>query len=161
MRTHSSSARPAWPMKRCCPRIFHSWAGRPVVRALPPSSEWRFHRDIFKSRSDVAAIVHTHSRFATALACNGRGIPAFHYMWPSWRRGYPLRAYRPSVRRRSRMRHRRARRSPCLPAGQSWPHRRGADVPAALSLAGEVENLAAQYCAALDIVSRVSSMRPK
>src|SRR5262245_38704561 len=45
-----------------------------------PSSEWRFHRDLLRSRSDVGAIVHTHSRYATALACTGRGIPAFHYM---------------------------------------------------------------------------------
>ena len=45
-----------------------------------PSSEWRFHRDIYASRDDVAAIVHCHSSFATTLACLGRGIPAFHYM---------------------------------------------------------------------------------
>src|ERR1700752_1333918 len=51
------------------------WFGR-----RRPSSEWRFHRDIFKSRRDVGAIVHTHSPRATALACTGRGIPAFHYM---------------------------------------------------------------------------------
>ena len=51
------------------------WFGR-----RRPSSEWRFHRDIFKSRNDVGAIVHTHSEKAAALACTGRGIPAFHYM---------------------------------------------------------------------------------
>src|SRR5256885_15922799 len=51
------------------------WFGR-----RRPSSEWRFHRDIFNSRHDVGAIVHTHSPRATALACTGRGIPAFHYM---------------------------------------------------------------------------------
>jgi L-fuculose-phosphate aldolase len=45
-----------------------------------PSSEWRFHRDIYLARPDVAAIVHTHAPFATALACLGRAIPAFHYM---------------------------------------------------------------------------------
>lgn len=45
-----------------------------------PSSEWRFHRDILASRTDAGAIVHTHSRFATALACMHREIPAFHYM---------------------------------------------------------------------------------
>lgn len=45
-----------------------------------PSSEWRFHRDILKARSDVGAILHTHSRHATALACLGADIPAFHYM---------------------------------------------------------------------------------
>jgi len=45
-----------------------------------PSSEWRFHRDIYGARPEVAAIVHAHSPFATTLACVGRGIPAFHYM---------------------------------------------------------------------------------
>lgn len=44
------------------------------------SSEWRFHRDIYRSREDVCAIVHVHSTYATSLACTGRGIPAFHYM---------------------------------------------------------------------------------
>ncbi|HKP65585.1 MAG TPA: class II aldolase/adducin family protein, partial [Casimicrobiaceae bacterium] len=45
-----------------------------------PSSEWRFHRDIYRARSEARAIVHAHSPFATALACLNRGIPAFHYM---------------------------------------------------------------------------------
>ncbi len=45
-----------------------------------PSSEWRFHRDIYRTRDDVHAIVHTHAPFATTLACLQRGIPAFHYM---------------------------------------------------------------------------------
>jgi L-fuculose-phosphate aldolase len=47
---------------------------------LEPSSEWRFHRDIYAARTEFAAIVHTHSPHATALACHGRSIPAFHYM---------------------------------------------------------------------------------
>ena len=45
-----------------------------------PSSEWRFHRDILQSRADVSAIVHTHSMFATTLACLHKDIPPFHYM---------------------------------------------------------------------------------
>ena len=45
-----------------------------------PSSEWRFHRDIYAHRPEASAIVHTHSLHATTLACLGRGIPAFHYM---------------------------------------------------------------------------------
>ena len=45
-----------------------------------PSSEWRFHLDIYRSRADVHAIVHTHAPFATTLACMDRAIPAFHYM---------------------------------------------------------------------------------
>ena len=45
-----------------------------------PSSEWRFHRDILASRVDINAIVHTHSMFATTLACLHKDIPPFHYM---------------------------------------------------------------------------------
>ena len=45
-----------------------------------PSSEWRFHRDIYSARHDINAIVHTHSIYATALAVLGLEIPAFHYM---------------------------------------------------------------------------------
>jgi len=48
--------------------------------AQTPSSEWRFHRDIYAARPEFGAIVHTHSAHATALACHGRGLPAFHYM---------------------------------------------------------------------------------
>jgi L-fuculose-phosphate aldolase len=45
-----------------------------------PSSEWRFHRDIYRARADVGAIVHTHAPFATTLACLHCEIPPFHYM---------------------------------------------------------------------------------
>ena len=45
-----------------------------------PSSEWRFHSAIYAARNDVAAIVHTHSPHATALACQHLDIPPFHYM---------------------------------------------------------------------------------
>jgi L-fuculose-phosphate aldolase len=38
------------------------------------------HRAIYAARPEMAAIVHAHSPFATALACLDRGIPAFHYM---------------------------------------------------------------------------------
>jgi L-fuculose-phosphate aldolase len=48
--------------------------------ALAPSSEWRIHRDIYRRRRDVGAVVHTHSTFATALSCLRRPVPAFHYM---------------------------------------------------------------------------------
>jgi L-fuculose-phosphate aldolase len=45
-----------------------------------PSSEWRFHRDILQNRAEVNAIIHTHSIFATTLACLHKDIPPFHYM---------------------------------------------------------------------------------
>lgn len=45
-----------------------------------PTTEWRFHRDILAARPEVAAVVHTHAPFCTALACHRIGIPAFHYL---------------------------------------------------------------------------------
>jgi len=54
--------------------------GEPPAVGPRPSSEWRMHAAIYAARPDAQAIVHTHSPRATALACAGRGIPAFHYM---------------------------------------------------------------------------------
>ena len=45
-----------------------------------PSSEWLMHAEIYRQKASVKAIVHTHSVYATALACQDLGIPAFHYM---------------------------------------------------------------------------------
>ena len=33
-----------------------------------PSSEWRFHRDIYKNKKEAHAIVHAHSPHATAVS---------------------------------------------------------------------------------------------
>jgi len=44
-----------------------------------PSSEWRLHRDIYAKRPEAGAVVHTHSPYATSIACLRRPIPAFHY----------------------------------------------------------------------------------
>ena len=45
-----------------------------------PSSEWRFHRDIYVNKKDAKAIVHAHSPHATAVCSHGRSVPPFHYM---------------------------------------------------------------------------------
>ena len=45
-----------------------------------PSSEWRFHRDIYVNKKDAQAIVHAHSPHATAVSSHGKSIPPFHYM---------------------------------------------------------------------------------
>lgn len=47
---------------------------------LAPSSEWRLHADLYRREPGAGAIVHAHSPFATALACQRIAIPAFHYM---------------------------------------------------------------------------------
>ena len=47
---------------------------------LKPSSEWRFHKDIYFKKPDAKAIVHAHSPHATAVSSHGKSIPPFHYM---------------------------------------------------------------------------------
>ena len=45
-----------------------------------PSSEWKFHQDIYRNKKDAKAIVHAHSTNATAISTHKKDIPAFHYM---------------------------------------------------------------------------------
>jgi L-fuculose-phosphate aldolase len=125
-----------------------NWFGR-----RRPSSEWRFHRDIFKAREEVVAIVHTHSPKATSLACTGRGIPAFHYMVAvaggSAIRCAPYYTFGTQELSDAAVASLEGRRA-CLLANHGVIAV-GEDLPAALALADEVENLAAQYCTALAI----------
>jgi L-fuculose-phosphate aldolase len=118
-----------------------------------PSSEWRFHRDIYNSRHDVGAIVHTHSAQATALACTGRGIPAFHYMVAVAGgrdiRCAPYYAFGTQELSEAALAALKDRKA-CLLANHGVIAT-GADLANAVSLAGEVENLAQQYCAALSL----------
>jgi L-fuculose-phosphate aldolase len=122
------------------------WFGR-----KRPSSEWRFHRDILKARPDAGAIVHTHSRHATALACTGRGIPAFHYMVAvaggADIRCAPYSTFGTQALSGHAVEALRDRKA-CLLANHGVIAL-GSDLDAALALAGEVENLAGQYTVTL------------
>lgn len=122
------------------------WHGR-----RRPSSEWRFHRDIFRFLADAGAVVHTHSQHATALACTGRGIPAFHYMVAvaggADIRCAPYHTFGTQELSDAVLAALDDRKA-CLLANHGLIAI-GATLDAALTLAGEVENLAAQYCAAL------------
>src|SRR5579863_1028608 len=124
------------------------WFGR-----RRPSSEWRFHRDILNSRREVGAIVHTHSLQATALACTGRGIPAFHYMVAVAGgrdiRCAPYYAFGTQELSEAALAALKDRKA-CLLANHGVIAT-GADLATAVSLAGEVENLAQQYCVALSL----------
>ena len=126
-----------------------SAAGR-AQGPLLPSSEWRLHRDVFARRPDVGAIVHTHSTFATAVACLRRNIPAFHYMVAK-AGGADIRCARYatygtqalSVNALRALADRRA----CLLANHGLVTVAG-DLAAARQLAEEVEAMCAQYLAA-------------
>ena len=45
-----------------------------------PSSEWKFHKDIYRDKINSKAIVHCHSKHALILSCFKKKIPPFHYM---------------------------------------------------------------------------------
>jgi len=125
--------------------------GEPEQTRWRPSSEWRFHRDIYRARPEVNAVVHVHSAHATALACARREIPAFHYMI-AVAGGDSVRCapYAPfgtqalSDLALTALADRRA----CLLANHGMVAL-GTSLATALRLTTEVEELARQYCLAL------------
>jgi L-fuculose-phosphate aldolase len=117
---------------------------------LAPSSEWRIHRDIYRQRRDVDAVVHTHSTAATALSCLRRPIPAFHYMVAK-AGGDDIRCaryatYGTAALSRSALAALAGGRRACLLANHGLLAL-GADLAVARALAEEVEALCAQYIA--------------
>ena len=52
-----------------------SWEGE-----VKPSSEWRMHQAIYQRHDKANAVVHTHSDYCVAMACNNLPLPGFHYM---------------------------------------------------------------------------------
>jgi L-fuculose-phosphate aldolase len=128
--------------------VFVDADGRPSGRR-EPSSEWRFHASIYAARAEFDAIVHTHSPCATALACQGLSIPAFHYM-VAVAGGHDIRcADYATFGTQALADHALAAlqdRKACLLAHHGVIAC-GASLEAALALALEVENLARTYIA--------------
>jgi L-fuculose-phosphate aldolase len=60
--------------------VFVSLDGSYDKKKGTPSSEWKFHQDIYINKKEAKAIVHAHSTNATAVSTHKRGIPPFHYM---------------------------------------------------------------------------------
>ena len=60
--------------------VFVSLKGVYDKKKGKPSSEWRFHQDIYVNKKEAKAIVHAHSTCATAVSTHQKSIPAFHYM---------------------------------------------------------------------------------
>ncbi len=54
--------------------------GKVLDGSLDPTTETPMHMGIYRARTEVGAVVHTHSRYATTLACLGWEIPPVHYM---------------------------------------------------------------------------------
>ena len=121
--------------------------------AANPSSEWRFHHDIYLQRPDVNAIVHCHSAFATSLACLHKGVPAFHYMiavagGPNIRCA-PYALFGTQELSNQALRALQDRKA-CLLANHGMIAV-GRDLADALGIAVEVESLCEQYWRALQI----------
>ena len=47
---------------------------------IKPSSEWRMHAGIYRRHEKASAVVHTHSDYCVALACQNQPLPGFHYL---------------------------------------------------------------------------------
>lgn len=128
------------------------WNGSAEVNKKP-SSEWRFHRDILQAREDIQAVVHTHSMFATTLACLHREIPAFHYMIAvaggNNIRCAPYALFGSQALSDVAVEALEGRKA-CLLANHGMIAL-GRDLNEALSIAIEVENLAEQYWRSLQL----------
>jgi len=133
--------------------VFLDKTGKIGTGVRKPSSEWRFHLSAYGAREDAGAIVHTHSRFATALACARKPVPAFHYMVAvAGGADIPLADYA-TFGTKELADHVAAvlkDRVACLMANHGQIAC-GPTLEAALDLAREVEALAAQYVAVLQI----------
>jgi L-fuculose-phosphate aldolase len=118
-----------------------------------PSSEWRFHRDIYCQRPDAQAIIHAHPVYSTALACLRKDIPPFHYM-VAVSGGKSIRCAPYATFGTQDLSNHVLKalhgRTVCLVANHGLVCLAG-DLPRALALATEVENLARIYCQCLAI----------
>jgi len=54
--------------------------GKKVEGDNKPSSEVDMHRIFYLKRPEINAVVHTHSTFATTLACMHKSVPPIHYL---------------------------------------------------------------------------------
>ncbi|MGP8025571.1 MAG: class II aldolase/adducin family protein [Acidocella sp.] len=116
-----------------------------------PSSEWRFHLDIYLARPEVGGVVHHHAPYTTALAMARREIPACHYMIARFG-GAPLRcaayALFGTAELSANVLKALEGRTACLMENHGGIAT-GRDVGAALAAATELEVLAQQYLLSL------------
>jgi len=133
--------------------IFVTLKGEYDKRKGKPSSEWKFHQDIYLNKKEANAIVHAHSTNATAISVHNKVIPACQYM-VAHAGGEDIKCAKYatySTRQLSKnilkaLKNRKA----CLISnhGQIVFDE---NLPKAFELAEEVENLSLQYITALKI----------
>lgn len=116
-----------------------------------PSSEWHMHSALYRKRPDVKAIVHVHSPYATGVACTRKSIPAFHYM-VTVLGGSSIPCAKYATFGTEKLARNAVAALGNLHACLLANHGQIAvaeDLATAFRFAGEVENLARQYCASL------------
>ena len=133
--------------------VFVSLKGEFDKKKGIPSSEWRFHQDIYLNKKDAKAIVHAHSTCATAISTHEKSIPAFHYMVAmaggndikcAKYATYGTRSLSKNIIKSLK------NRTACL-IGNHGQIALGESLSKAFELAEEVENLSHQYINALKI----------
>ncbi len=134
--------------------VFINREGDIAADQLLPSSEWRFHHDLYQNdHNTINAIVHTHSTYATVLACHRKGIQAFHYMIAE-AGGDSIRCAEYATFGTQQLSDNiivaMEDRKACLMANHGMLAV-GYDLSSAINLASQVEELAKQYVLALQI----------
>ena len=133
--------------------VFVSFKGKFDIKKGIPSSEWRFHQDIYLNKKDAKAIVHAHSNCATAISTHGKIIPAFHYM-VAMAGGNDIKCAKYATYGTRKLSNNILKalrnRSACL-IGNHGQIAFSENLSKAFELAEEVENLSNQYINALKI----------
>ena len=133
--------------------IFVTLSGKYNTSKGKPSSEWRFHQDIYNNKKNAKAIVHAHSTCATAVSTHKKSIPAFHYM-VGVAGGHDIKCANYATFGTRKLSNNIIKalknRSACL-IGNHGQIAIGENVDKAFELAQEIENLSHQYINALRI----------
>ena len=120
---------------------------------LKPSTEWRFHLDILRSRPEAGAVVHAHATYCTTLAILRRPIPAVHYMIAAFG-GTDVRCASYHTFGTAELAEAALKalegRTACLLANHGMVVV-GASLAKAMWLAVELETIAKQYCLSLQV----------
>ena len=133
--------------------VFVSLKGNFDKKKGIPSSEWKFHQDIYRNKKDAKAIVHAHSTNATAIASHNKGIPSFHYM-VAMAGGHDIKCakyatYGTRELSKNILNALKGRKA-CLIANHGQIAFEE-DLPKAFELAEEVENISLQYITSLKL----------
>ncbi len=73
--------------------VIMSLSGEIIEGNVKPSSEAEMHLALYKRRDDISAVVHTHSVFATTIACLRWELPPVHYLIGFSGKKVPLASY--------------------------------------------------------------------